>query len=93
MEGAEVGTVGHGGLAALVSDLEAEALTAAKEVRSHWRVLEEASAGATVLPVRFGTVMESDDAVREQLLEPNAEGLLAAARAPRTGAAQREGGL
>ena len=75
VEGAEVRTVGHGGLAALVSDLEAEALTAAKEVRSHWRVLEEASAGATVLPVRFGTVMESDDAVREQLLEPNAEGL------------------
>ena len=77
VEDAEVRTVKHDGLAALVSDLEADALTAAKEVRAHWRVLEEASADATVLPVRFGTVMEGDDAVREQLLAPNAERLTA----------------
>jgi hypothetical protein len=75
VEGAEVRTVEHAGLAALVSTLEADALAAAREVRAHWRVLEEASKGATVLPVRFGTVMEGDDAVRERLLEPNAEGL------------------
>ena len=38
--------------------------------------------------------MESDDAVREQLLEPNAEGLTSLLRElARTGAAQREGGL
>jgi hypothetical protein len=76
VEKAEVRTVEHAGLAALVSSLEANALAAAREVRAHWRVLEEASKSATVLPVRFGTVMESDGAVRERLLEPNAERLM-----------------
>jgi hypothetical protein len=75
VEKAEVRTVDHAGLAALVSSLEADALAAAREVRAHWRVLEEASKSATVLPVRFGTVMEGDGAVRESLLEPNAERL------------------
>jgi hypothetical protein len=76
VEGSLVRTVEHAGLAALVSDLQAESLAAAREVRSHWRVLEEASKDATVLPVRFGTVLEGDDAVREQLLEPHAERLV-----------------
>lgn len=62
-------------LAALVSDLEGGSIAAAREVRAHWRVLEEASGDATVLPVRFGTVMESDQAVRDRLLAPNAERL------------------
>jgi hypothetical protein len=75
VEGEEVRTVEHAGLAALVSTLHADALAAARELRAHWRVLEEASGGATVLPVRFGTVMEGDAAVRERLLEPNAERL------------------
>ena len=77
VEGAAVRTVEHAGLAALVSTLDADALAAARELRAHWRVLEEASKRATVLPVRFGTVMEGDAAVREQLLEPNAERLTA----------------
>jgi Gas vesicle synthesis protein GvpL/GvpF len=72
VEGAEVRTVEHGGLAAIVSTLEADALAAARELRAHWRVLEEASKSATVLPARFGTVMDSDHAVRETLLEPDA---------------------
>jgi hypothetical protein len=72
VEGAEVRTIEHAGLAALVSTLEADALAAARELRAHWRVLEEASKSATVLPVRFGTVMQGDAAVRERLLEPNA---------------------
>jgi hypothetical protein len=38
-------------------------------------VLDEVSKTATVLPARFGTVLESDQAVRELLLEPNAERL------------------
>jgi Gas vesicle synthesis protein GvpL/GvpF len=75
VEGAEIRTVAHAGLAALVSTLHADALAAARELRAHWRVLEEASQTATVLPVRFGTVMEGDAAVRERLLEPNAEAL------------------
>jgi hypothetical protein len=70
-----VRTVARGELAALVSDLDVEALAAAREVRAHWRVLEEAAKSTTVLPVRFGTVMESDRAVREDLLEPHEERL------------------
>jgi Gas vesicle synthesis protein GvpL/GvpF len=76
--GADVRVVRCGGLAALVSDLEADALAAAREVRAHWHVLEAASDdGTTVLPVRFGTVMEGDRAVREQLLEPHEDDLVA----------------
>ena len=75
VEGAPVRTIEHGGLAALVSTVEADALAAARELRAHWRVLEEASMATTVLPVRFGTVMESDDAVRARVLEANAAGL------------------
>lgn len=75
VEHAQVRTVEHAGLAALVSTLEGDALAAAREVRAHWRVLESASKSTTVLPVRFGTVLEGDRAVRERLLEPNAERL------------------
>jgi gas vesicle protein GvpL/GvpF len=75
VEQAQVRTVEHAGLAALVSTLEGNELAAAREVRAHWRVLEDASKSATVLPVRFGTVLEGDGAVRERLLEPNAERL------------------
>ena len=46
-------------------------------MRAHWRVLEEASASATVVPVRFGMVMEDDDAVRTRLLEANEPALTA----------------
>ena len=77
VEDATVRTVDSDDLAALVSDVESDSLAAAREIRAHWRVLEEASRSATVLPVRFGTVMESEAAVRERLLEPNAESLTA----------------
>jgi len=75
VEGSEVGTVQYDGLAALTSPVRRSALSAAREIRAHWRVLQEASEQATVLPVRFGTVLESEDAVRERLLEPNVERL------------------
>ena len=78
VEDAAVRTVASDGLAALVSDIESDSLAAAREIRAHWRVLEEASGSATVLPVRFGTVMESEAAVRERLLEPNADSLTTA---------------
>jgi Gas vesicle synthesis protein GvpL/GvpF len=73
--GASVRTVEHGELAALVSDLEGGALMAAREVRAHWRVVEAASEAATVIPVRFGTVMASNEAVVDELLAPQAERL------------------
>jgi hypothetical protein len=72
VEGSEVRTVQYDGLAALISRVKGSALSAAREVRAHWRVLQEASENATVLPVRFGTVLESEDAVRERLLVRNA---------------------
>jgi Gas vesicle synthesis protein GvpL/GvpF len=71
VEEADVRTIEHAGLAALVSTLDAEELAAARALRAHWRVLDEASQRATVLPVRFGTVMKSDAAVRELLLDAN----------------------
>ena len=72
--------VGRPDLGALVSDLDADALSAPKAVRAHWRVLEEASASATVVPVRFGMVMADDDAVRARLLEANEPALAALLR-------------
>jgi len=75
VDGRAVRTITHDGLAALVSEVHGDALSAAREVRAHWRVLEKASEHATVLPVRFGTVMESDDHVRRELLEHDADHL------------------
>ena len=72
VEGSEVLTVQHDGIAALTSPVRGSSLAAAREVRAHWRVLQEASEQTTVLPVRFGTVLAGEDAVREQLLAPNA---------------------
>src|SRR5258705_2072333 len=62
-------------LAALVADIQPGSVNAAKAVREHWRVLEAAIEVATVLPLRFGTVMADDQAVREDLLGANAEHL------------------
>jgi hypothetical protein len=73
--GAGVRIVEHDGLAAIVSDLDSGTLVAAREVRAHWRVIEAAAAEATVLPVRFATVLAGDRAVVEQLLEPQADRL------------------
>jgi Gas vesicle synthesis protein GvpL/GvpF len=67
---AGVRRIAHRDVAALVSDIEAGPLAAARELRAHWRVLEDAIARATVLPVRFGTVLESDEAVVERFLTP-----------------------
>jgi gas vesicle protein GvpL/GvpF len=66
----------HRELAALVSDVERGPLTAARELRAHWRVLEEAVTRATVLPVRFGTVMEGDEAVVHEFLAPRHDHLV-----------------
>src|SRR3954453_12036258 len=75
VEDAEVRAGQHAGLAALPSEGHGGGLEAAREVRSPWRVLEEASKTAPVLPPRCGTALESEEAVRERLLAPNAERL------------------
>jgi hypothetical protein len=70
----EIETVEHDGLVALTSPLHNGTLTA-RDVRAHWRVLERVFDHATVLPMRFGTVMESREAVRDRLLAPNSDRL------------------
>jgi hypothetical protein len=62
--------IAHRDLAALVSAIDRDGLRAASVLRAHWRVLEQAVAVTTVLPVRFGTVMADDDAVVAEFLEP-----------------------
>jgi Gas vesicle synthesis protein GvpL/GvpF len=86
VEDAEIETVEHDGLVALASRLQNGKL-AARDVRAHWRVLEHAFESAAVLPVRFGTVMESEEAVRVRLLAANA-GQLSGLLQQMTGLAQ-----
>jgi Gas vesicle synthesis protein GvpL/GvpF len=62
-------------VAALVSDVDPGPLAAARDLRAHWAVLEEVAQSTTVLPVRFGTVMESDAAVVDRVLRPDLERL------------------
>ncbi len=75
IDGCMVRTLGGDRLGALVSDLDASSLSAARAVRAHWRVLERAAEQATVIPARFGTILEDDDAVRRDLLAANAQHL------------------
>ena len=62
--------IGHRDVAVLVIDSDRDGLRAASVLRSYWRVLEQAAAVTTVLPVRFGTVMSDDRAVVSEFLEP-----------------------
>jgi hypothetical protein len=55
--------IAQGEVAALVSDTEGEGLSAARALREHWRILQDVAAQTTVLPIRFGTAMASDEAV------------------------------
>ena len=67
----------HRDIAALVSDMERSDPRAVNVLRTHWRVLEKASASTTVLPVRFGTVMADDRAVVEEFLERSHDAIAA----------------
>ena len=76
IEAAGARAVVHGELAAVVGDAAPDT-RAADLARRHWHVLEAVAATATVLPVRFGTVMAGDAAVAEELLAPGRDDLLA----------------
>ncbi len=69
--GAALHEVTHEGLAALVSDLpdDGELHFGREELAAHARVLEQALGTGTVLPMRFGVVMENEDDVRARILE------------------------
>jgi hypothetical protein len=71
--GASVRVVSDDGTAALVSDLADRQLELGRdEVLTHARVLEEALQRGTVLPMRFGVVLEGDEEVKARVLEPHA---------------------
>ena len=67
--GGEVATVGHGSVAALVTPLESERVRAKRrDLLAHSDVVQDAHALGTVLPLRFGTVFESEADLRDRLL-------------------------
>jgi hypothetical protein len=67
--GAELRLIKGGSCAALVSDVaEPELRFGRAEAIAHARVLEAALAGGTVLPMRFGVIMNDPEEVRNRLL-------------------------
>jgi hypothetical protein len=74
--GAPLREVVNDGIAALVSELPGDELILGRdEMTTHARVLEAALQQGTVLPMRFGVVMDGDTAVRRDLLEAHREEL------------------
>jgi hypothetical protein len=64
-----VRTVTQGGMAALVSDLQPDHTPGRRQdLEAHRRVLSHAIERGTAVPMRFGIVMDGDDAVRRRLL-------------------------
>ena len=67
--GAPVHAVVSGDLAALVSDIPDDAKPGRREdLEAHRRVLGQAIEQGTVIPMRFGIVLDDDDSVCERLL-------------------------
>ena len=72
IHGKPVRVITAGGLGALTSNVPPATLEAGREeLLTHARVLERAVAKGTVLPMRFGVVMQSEAAVRDELLLPH----------------------
>ncbi|HEY9291077.1 MAG TPA: GvpL/GvpF family gas vesicle protein [Microlunatus sp.] len=74
-QAARVRLVRDGGLAAIVSDVEADAPAGRKDLLAHAHVLEWFAERGTVLPMRFGVAMPSDEVVRQELLKEDHESL------------------
>jgi hypothetical protein len=72
VDGSDVEMVEHDRFAAITSRIRTDALRAPRELRRHWSVLQQAIEATTVVPVRFGTVLQDERAVREDLLDANA---------------------
>lgn len=64
-----------GGLAVIVSDVEADAPAGRKDLLAHAHVLEAFTEEVTVIPMQFGIALPDDDAVREQVLERDRKSL------------------
>jgi len=68
-----VRSVADGELTAIVSDVDEGFVEAGREdLARHMAVLEQAALSATVVPLRFGTVMPDDGAVTAELLRARA---------------------
>lgn len=78
VSGSSVEIVDGDGVAALVSDLPSRDLRVRRtDLRRHLDVIEEAFRATTILPCRFGTVVESRNDVHDELLAYRREDLLA----------------
>ena len=65
----QVRVVHSGDLAALVSDVDPDhALGTPDDLTAHKRILDDSAAEVPVLPLRFGAVLASEDAVANELL-------------------------
>jgi Gas vesicle synthesis protein GvpL/GvpF len=74
---APVRLVVHRDLAAIVSEVDVDARIRRDDLLAHARVLESLVEGATVLPMRFGVIVETDEEVARNILEPGESGLTA----------------
>ena len=76
IDGSRTRVVAHGGVAALVGDLERDELVARRrDLAAYMDVLAAALEHSTVLPLQFGVVLADENAVRRELLEPLRDGL------------------
>lgn len=74
-----VGLVRHGDVAAMVSEVPLSGpLGAPEDLRTHAQILDATAAQMPVLPLRFGAVMTSQEAVTEELLAAHHEQFAAA---------------
>jgi Gas vesicle synthesis protein GvpL/GvpF len=77
----EVRLVRHRDLAALVSDVDlTKPLGRPQDLVAHEELLDSSAAEVPVLPIRFGAVVTSDDAVADELLEAHHDEFAAALR-------------
>jgi hypothetical protein len=75
----EVRAVRYHDLAALVSDVDLDRpLGRAEDLFTHEELLDSSAADIPVLPLRFGAVLASDDAVADELLGPHYDEFTAA---------------
>jgi hypothetical protein len=75
----EVKLVRSGQLAALVSEVDLFGpIGTPDDLQTHQEILDATATGAPVLPLRFGAVVTSEDAVISELLEPNHDEFAAA---------------
>lgn len=75
----EVKLVHTDALAALVSEVDLIGpIGTPDDLRAHQEILDAVAVGAPVLPLRFGAVLNSEQAVMEELLEANQDDFVAA---------------